>query len=193
MTLAADSQPKIATPAEYLALEEVATERHDYRDGEVVPVPGGTVNHNRIARNLCMLLPLEVEEQIYEPLIKDVKVWIPAANLYTYPDVLLIAGEPIYHQDRQDVVTNPLLIAEVLSPLTRQYDQTDRFDAYRTLPSLQEYLLIESEQFWVKQFARDDRDRWVLTDWRGEEAVLPLAAVAIAIALRDLYRRVTFA
>ncbi|MEM9264320.1 MAG: Uma2 family endonuclease [Cyanobacteria bacterium P01_F01_bin.13] len=112
--------------------------------------------------------------------------------LYTYPDVLVIQGEPVYHQNRKDTVENPHLILEVLSKSTRQYDQTDKFDAYRTLPSLQEYVMVDQYSFWVKQFAKKNQDQWVLTELTVEDAVLQIVSVNFEIRLADLYKRVKF-
>ena len=186
------AKPKLYTPAEYFAFEERAHERSEYRNGEIVPIAGGTANHNRIAGEFYKRFPTEISGQEYEVFIGDMKLWIPDIPLYTYPDVLVIQGEPIYHQNRTDTVENPHLILEVLSKSTRQYDQTDKFDAYRTLPSLQEYVMADQYSFWVKQFAKNDQNQWVLTELTGEEAVLKLVSVNFAIRLADLYKRVRF-
>ena len=186
------AKPQLYTPAEYLALEEQADERNEYRSGEVIPMAGGTANHNRIAGEFYKRFPTEIASQEYEIFIGDVKLWIPDIPLYTYPDGLVIQGEPIYHQNRNDTVENPHLILEVPSKSTRQYDQTDKFDACRTLPSLQEYVMVDQYSFWVKQFAKNDQDQWVLTELTGEDAVLQLVSVDFEIRLADLYKRVRF-
>lgn len=185
-------KPKLCTPVEYFLLEEKAEERSEYRDGDIVLMAGGTANHNRIAGEFCKRFPTAIGGQVYEAFIGDVKLWIPAFSLYTYPDVMVIKGEPVYHQDRKDTFENPHLIVEVLSKSTRQYDQTDQFDAYRSLPSLKEYVMVDQYSFWVKQFAKNDRGQWVLTELTGEDATLKLASVAFEVRLADLYRRVNF-
>ena len=186
------AKPTLYTPAEYLALEEQADEQSEYRNGEIIPMAGGTANHNRIAGEFYKRFPTEISDQEYEVFIGDMKLWISDIPLYTYPDVLVIQGDPIYHQNRKDTVENPHLILEVLSKSTRQYDQTDKFDAYRTLPSLQEYVMVDQYSFWVKQFAKNDQNQWVLTELTGEEAILKLVSVNFEIRLADLYQRVKF-
>ena len=186
------AEPQLYTPEAYLLREDDAEERSEYRDGEIVPMAGGTANHNRIAGEFYKRFPTEISGQAYEIFIGDMKLWIPAVRLYTYPDVMVIEGEPVYHQDRQDTVENPYLIVEVLSRSTRQYDQTDKFDAYRTLPSLQEYVMVDQYSVWVKQLAKNTRGQWVFTELVGEEAVLQLESVSFQIRLADLYQRVKF-
>ncbi|MEL6247773.1 MAG: Uma2 family endonuclease [Cyanobacteria bacterium J06648_16] len=186
------AKPRRYTPSEYLSLEEQAEQRSEYRNGEVVVVAGGTANHNRIAGEFFKQLPTEVGGQTYEVFIGDLKLWVPSVALYTYPDVLVIKGEPTYHQGRKDTVENPHLIVGVLSKSIRQYDQTDKFDAYRTLPSLQEYIMVDQYSFWVKQFAKNERAQWVLTELTGKDAVLQLASIGFEISLASLYRRVRF-
>ncbi len=186
------AEPKRYTPATYLEREEQAETRSEYRNGAIVPMAGGTANHNRIAGEFYKRFPTEVAGQSYEIFIGDMRLWIPAMQLYTYPDVTVIQGAPVYHQNRQDTLENPHLIVEVLSKSTRQYDQTDKFDAYRSLASLQEYILVDQYSLWVKQLAKNVRGQWVFTELLGRDAVLQLESVAFEIRLVDLYRRVQF-
>ncbi|MEL6321404.1 MAG: Uma2 family endonuclease [Cyanobacteria bacterium J06626_14] len=101
------AKPKPYTPAEYLSLEEVAEERSEYRNGEVVSMAGGTANHNRIAGEFYKQCPTAIGDQVYESFIGDVRLWIPRFSLYAYPDIMIIQGAPIYHQDRTDTVETP--------------------------------------------------------------------------------------
>ncbi|NET60181.1 MAG: Uma2 family endonuclease [Symploca sp. SIO2E6] len=186
------AKPKLYTPEAYLLREDDAAERSEYRNGEIIPMAGGTANHNRIAGDFYKQFPTEISGQAYEIFIGDMKLWIPAVELYTYPDVMVIKGEPIYHQDRQSTVENPYLIVEVLSKSTRQYDQTDKFDAYRTIPSFQEYVLVDQYSFWVKQFAKTTSEQWIFTELVGKDAILQLESVQFQIPLAHLYQRVKF-
>jgi Uma2 family endonuclease len=104
----------------------------------------------------------------------------------------VIQGEIVYHPDRRDVVENPCLILEVLSKSTQQYDQTDKFDAYRSILSLQEYVMVDQYSFWVKQFVKNDRNQWVFTELFGQEASLCLESVPLQLSLTTLYQRVQF-
>ncbi|NEO83338.1 MAG: Uma2 family endonuclease [Spirulina sp. SIO3F2] len=186
------TKSKRYSPEEYLELEEQAQARSEYRDGEIVLMAGGTVNHNRIAGAFYRAIPDEIGDQVYEGFIGDMKVWIPQKRMYPYPDVLVVAGEPAYHAGRQDIIENQLLIVEVLSKSTQQYDQTDKFDAYRTISSLQEYIMIDQYSYWVKQFVRGDRGQWIFTELIGQDAILQLGSIDFEIILKQLYQRVQF-
>lgn len=185
------------TPNQYLELEEQSDQRHEYRNGERVAMSGGTTNHNRLIVALCTYLNLALMDQDAEVFSGDVKVWIPAYQLFTYPDLMMVQGEPQYYQDRpdherQDTIENPSVVVEVLSKSTRQYDQSDKFDAYRTLDSLREYILIDQYSFWVKQFTKNSQGQWLLTEFIGEDAVLKLQTIDFELAFTDLYKRVKF-
>lgn len=119
------------TSEEYLELEENAEYKNEYRDGEIIPMTGGTTNHNKIALNFCRKFPLTVQGQDYEIYIGDVKLSIPRYRLYTYPDIIVIKGKPIYEGTGTTTITNPLLIVEVLSNLTKNYDKTDKFKLHQ--------------------------------------------------------------
>ncbi|MGB0562808.1 MAG: Uma2 family endonuclease [Spirulinaceae cyanobacterium] len=187
------AKPPILTPTEYLEREETALERHEYRNGEVIKMVGSTADHDRIAGAFYRQFPTEIDAQNYEIFIGDMKLWIPATNLYTYPDIVVITGDPVYHQNRQDAIENPSLIVEVLSKSTGQYDQTDKFDAYRSIDTLKEYVMIDQYSYWVKQFVKNDQGQWVLTERVGAEAMLRLESISFAIPFADLYKRVQFA
>lgn len=121
------TQTRYYTPEEYLELEEKAEFKNEYRDGEIVAMTGGTTNHNEIAGNLYAHLKFGLRSKNYRVYIGDVRVWIPRYRQYTYPDVMVIEGEPIYTEKGTTTVMNPSLIAEVLSPSTQNYDQGDKF------------------------------------------------------------------
>ena len=180
------------TPEEYLALEEKAVDRHEYRDGEIIPMTGGTTNHNQIALNFCRQFPLKIANQDYYIYMNDVRLWIARYRLYTYPDVMVIKGKPIYEGAGTANVTNPSIVVEVLSKSTHDYDWTDKFRYYRSIPEFQEYILIDQYQFYVAQFSKQEDGRWLFNDYEGKEAVLKLASVDFQISFQDLYQRVEF-
>jgi Uma2 family endonuclease len=175
------------TPEEYLELEEKADYKSEYHDGEIVPMTGGTTNHNELALNLAAAFKSTLKRQNYKVYIGDVRLWIPRHQLYTYPDVMLIQGQPVYHGKGTTTITNPQLIAEVLSKSTQNYDQGDKFTYYRSIPELREYLLIDQSQFRVMQYAKTDSGSWLLTETTGEAATLTLATVSFNLPFADLY------
>ncbi len=183
--------PRRYTPAEYLALEDKAESRSEYRNGEIIPMTGGTTNHNRLARNLSAWLHFAAKDtDDYENFIGDVKLWIPEEQIYTYPDVMVVAGAVEYHADRTDIICNPQVIVEVLSPSTEDYDRLGKFALYRTIPSFQEYVLINQSRIHVEHYTKQTAKRWLLQDIDAEDGQVQFASIPFAISLEDLYRKV---
>ena len=180
------------TPEEYLLLEENAEYKSEYRNGEIIAMTGVTTNHNEIAINLCAHLKFGLRGKNYRLFMGDVRVWIERPNMYTYPDLMIIEGKPIYQGSAKTVVTNPSLIVEVLSKSTQNYDRTDKFDYYRCIPEFKEYILIDQYKYSVQQFAKNSDNKWVITDYQGEDAVLKLESVDFEISFQDIYEGVEF-
>jgi Uma2 family endonuclease len=187
-----ETQKQYTTPEEYLALEEAAESKSEYRDGEIVPMTGGTTNHNRIILSFCIYLGLALRGTSYEVFTGDVRLWIPRYRTYTYPDFMVIQGEPVYHENRQDTITNPQLIVEVLSKYTKNYDRGDKFEFYRSIPEFREYITIDQYRFKVEHFAKTSEGKWVLTEYDSADSVLALSSLDFQIPLRDIYERVNF-
>ena len=178
--------------AEYLELEETAAYKNEYQDGEIVPMTGGTTDHNKIALNFAAYLKFALKGQKYNIFIGDVKLWIAQYRQATYPDVLLIEGEPIYYETGKTTVTNPRLIVEVLSKSTQNYDQGDKFLYYRSLPEFQEYILISQSRPYVMQYNKTEENKWLLTEYEGENASLSLTSVNFYLSFQEIYEGVTF-
>ncbi|MBW4644980.1 MAG: Uma2 family endonuclease [Goleter apudmare HA4340-LM2] len=180
------------TPEEYLELEAKAEYKNEYRDGEIIPMTGGTTNHHKIAGNFYKKFPLIINGQDYEVYIGDVKLSIPHDRIYTYPDVIVIKGQPVYEGTEKTIITNPSLIVEVLSNSTKNYDKTDKFKFYRSIPEFQEYIIIDQYSFAVEQFAKQTADQWIFQEYEGEEAILALKTIDFQISLREIYQRINF-
>ncbi len=180
------------TPAEYLELEEKAESKSEYINGQIFLMAGGSINHNRISGNFYVALSLALKQQNYDVFIGDVRLWIPDKQIYTYPDVMAIAGNPTYYNNRTDTITNPLIIAEVLSKSTQGYDRQAKFEDYRTIPSFQEYLLIDQTRIYVEHFAKTGEKRWELREYNAEDEATSLSSVSLQISLKDLYNKVSF-
>ncbi|CAD5944921.1 Uma2 family endonuclease [Planktothrix agardhii] len=193
---AIEKQPKTEkryyTPEEYLALEETAIDKSEYHDGEIVTMTGGTTNHNKLAGNFYKKFPLTIKEQDYEIFINDVRLWIPQTRRYVYPDIMVIQEEPIYQENNQTVVTNPLVIIEVLSNSTKNYDRGNKFFFYRSIPTFREYILIDQYSYHIEQFAKNSKSKWELTEYDSEDSVLTLESVEFQIPIRDIYQRINF-
>ncbi len=140
------ARKQIFTPAEYLALEQVATDKNEFYQGEIFAMSGGTPDHSVIAVNLTAELRQALAAKPCRVFNSDMRLSIPRSNLFTYPDVMVVCGKIQYAENRKDTITNPLVIGEVLSDSTREYDRDKKFNFYRQIPGLQEYVLIESER-----------------------------------------------
>ncbi|NOQ34470.1 MAG: Uma2 family endonuclease, partial [Methylococcaceae bacterium] len=127
---------------EYLSLEEHATERSEYYNGEIFTMAGGTPEHNQISGNLYAELNFALKKKDFRVYISDIKLWVPQKNSFLYPDVLIIKGEPELYNNSKDILLNPVVIIEVLSDSTKDYDRNEKFAQYRSLESLQEYILV---------------------------------------------------
>ena len=180
------------TAAEYLAQEPQADRKNELIQGTLFPMAGASANHNRIATNLCRLLPLENDEQTFEIFMGDMRLGVPDQATYTYPDIMVIKGEPQFQTPRQTEVLNPCLIVEILSESTANYDKTAKFQLYRTLPSLEEYILVSQQDYRLEHYTKLDDRRWLLQDITGLEASLQLSSVNLSLSLQDLYKRVSF-
>ncbi|GAB1541159.1 Uma2 family endonuclease [Scytonema sp. NUACC21] len=186
------TEKRYYTPQEYLELEEQAEFRSEYIDGEIIPMPGGTTNHNKIALNFCRKFPLTLQGQAYDIYMVDVKLWINRYRLYTYPDVMIVKGEPTYEGNNKTAIVNPMLIVEVLSKSTQAFDKTDKFKYYRSIPELQEYILIDQYSFSIEQYVKKAEGEWTFKEYEGEDAALVLNSVDLQISFRDIYERVNF-
>lgn len=180
------------TPEEYLALEEAAEYKSEYRDGVIIPMTGGTTNHNRISLNMSIALRLALKGLDCDVFMSDVRLWIPKKRTYTYPDVMVIAGKPEYYDNRKDTVMNPQAIVEVLSKSTKAYDRSDKFHSYQTIPTLQEYILIDQSQVYVEQYCKLANKRWSYTQYDEEDAALVFNFFQVEVPLVDVYEKVDF-
>ena len=188
MVIAADS--KIYTPEEYLALEADSDIRHEYLNGEIRVMAGGTTNHNEIVTNLCVALKPRLRKENYRLFTENVKVWIEKYRVYTYPDVMVIADKPIYHGKGTTTVINPCLIIEVASKSTKNYDQGDKFDFYRSLSSLQEYILVEQSRIHILQHTKTNDHQWLLTEYEEDSQEFCLSILPLSLYLSEIYEGV---
>ena len=187
-----ETPPRQYSINEYLGQEETAEYRSEYRNGEIVPMTGGSINHNRIIINLIIALTLPLREQNYQVYTSDLRLWIPCHNEYTYPDVLIIRGEPIFETGRTDTVINPSIIFEVLSKSTSSRDRGDKFTYYRSISEFQEYILIDQYQIHIEHFSKTKEGNWLLSESDDENGVLTLVSTNCQIPYHQIYERVIF-
>jgi Uma2 family endonuclease len=181
------------TIEEYLNLELASEARSEYRNGEIIPMTGGTPDHNDIAGNLYVLLKLALRGKNYRTFYTDQRLWIPERNLYTYPDVMVV-DKPLQLQiGRTDTVVNPCFIAEVLSKSTQDYDRGEKFVAYRTVESFKEYLLIDQYNIHVEHYVKTAAHQWLLSEYDDPNVTLTFSAFEFQIQVADLYETIEFA
>lgn len=187
------TQKQYYTPEEYLELEATADYKSEYIEGKIIPMADASINHNRITGNFYAELNFAFRQQDkYEVFNSDIRLWIPQRLIYTYPDVMIIADEPEFFNNRTDTITNPQVIIEVLSKSTKGYDREDKFAAYRTIPNFQEYLLIDQTRIHVEQFSKTGKKRWNLFEYDEEDENISFVTVPFEISLQNLYNKVKF-
>lgn len=182
------------TPAEYLEIEEAAEVRHEFFDGEMFAMSGGTLWHNLVKDNFAFAIRNQLGDRGCYVLTSDQRVKVDATGLYTYPDVVICCEKPQFEDDVYYSLTNPQVIIEVLSTSTETYDRGRKFGHYRTLPSLQEYLLIAQDRISIERYARqqDDPNAWTLTSVEDPAATVPLSFLGVNVAVSAIYANVEF-
>ncbi|NEO12082.1 MULTISPECIES: Uma2 family endonuclease [unclassified Moorena] len=186
------AQQNYYSPEDYLKLEETAEYKSEYRDGEIIPMTGGTTNHNQIALNIATLFKLGLKGKHYKIYIGDVRLWIPRYRQYTYPDVMVIQGEPVYTGKGTTTVMNPMLIVEVLSNSTKNYDQGDKFLYYRSISEFKEYILIEQSEYRLLQYNKTATNQWQFTEYESENSVISINSLELSVSFPDIYEGVNF-
>ncbi len=188
----AKQKPKSYTPEEYLAFERKAETRHEYLDGEIYEMAGGSKRHNGISVNLIRLLGNQLLERDCSVYGSDMRVKITSTGKYTYPDFVGVCGEEFFEDDseNEDTLLNPMLIVEVLSKSTEAYDRGAKFEYYQTIESFCEYVLITQEPFRVEQFVRKDKNVWTYFEFRKPEDVVKLNSIDCKLSLRDIYHKI---
>jgi Uma2 family endonuclease len=181
------SQPVTPLSEEqYLQIERLADSKSEFHDGQMFAMSGGTPNHSLLGNSIGALLRSQMPPGC-RTFNSDLRIKIAAARLLTYPDCSVICGELQYDGEHRDVVLNPLLIVEVLSPSTENYDRGKKFELYRTVPSFGEYLIVHQDRRHVEYHSKQDDDSWLLREHIGADATVEIARLNVKIPLSDLY------
>src|SRR6266849_2096693 len=189
--MSAQPQPRL-TPEQYLEIERAAEFRNEYYNGRMYAMSGGSHPHAIVIGNLAFALRSGLGKRpcLVTPI--DLRVRVAPTGLYTYPDVVVVCGEPRYADDQRDTLLNPILLIEVLSPSTEAYDRGFKSAQYRTLESLQEYALVSQAEPRVEVFRRQDGGHWLLSEFVGLEVACRFESVGASVALVEVYDKVTF-
>lgn len=180
------------SPEEYLEQEMAAVEKHEYYRGEVFGMRGASREHNEIYSNIFTDIGSKLKGKGCKPYGSDFRVHIPKNTLYTYPDIIIICGDPELIDEKFGTVTNPSVIFELLSHSTRNYYKGEKFTLYRDIGSLKEYILVDTERIHVEKHIRREDNSWVLTDYRSLDEFFTIETVQVSLLLKDVYDGVTF-
>ncbi len=180
------------TPEEYLERERLAEYKSEYYRGEVFAMAGASLRHGRIVRNLAGELFQQLKNKKWEVFTSDLRLRVTATGLYTYPDVVVICGEPEVADDQKDTVVNPAIVIEVLSDSTKDYDRGQKFEHYRGIPSLREYLVIAQDHPHAEHYIRQPENRWLLSETANLSDTLHLPAIDCTLPLAAIYDKVDF-
>lgn len=184
---------RLLSPEEYLAIERDTTAKHEFYRGEMFAMGGASREHNLITGNVAASIHQQIAGRPCESYQNDMRVKVASTGLYTYPDVVVTCEKPRFEDDKFDTLLNPQLIAEVLSDSTEKYDRGKKFEHYRQIESLREYLLISQDRPHVELFTRDAGGQWTLSEATGLNAAIELPAIGSRLALADVYAKVSWA
>jgi Uma2 family endonuclease len=179
------------TPQEYLAIERCAEYKSEYFDGEMFAMAGASPAHNQITLNVAGGINVQLKKRPCLVYANDMRVKVSATGLYTYPDIVALCGPPRFDDNQKDTLLNPTVIIEVLSDSTEVYDRGKKFQHYRTLESLQEYVLIAQQECRVEHYVRQPGNQWTLTETHDLSEVMQLSSIQCQLALADIYDKVS--
>lgn len=182
------------TAEQYLQLERASEMRHEFLDGLMYAMAGESRDHSSICFNLAAEIGAQIKTGKCQGFSPNMKVRAGLGGLYAYPDLMIVCDEARFHDEQGDVLLNPTVIFEVLSPSTEKYDRGEKFLRYRTqIESLRDYVLVSQDQMRIEHHHRESDGTWTLTEVRGPEDVLDLTSIESQLSLVDVYRNTTAA
>jgi len=175
------------TVAEYLEMEDAATEKHEYYQGEIFAMSGPKYQHVLVSGNLLGSLMNKLKGKPCRPLNSNMRVHIQKNTLFTYPDISIVCGDPEFLNNDEWNLLNPTVIIEVLSPSTKNYDRGDKFNLYRDIPTLKEYILVDTDTIGIEAFSINAQGRWVLKEYKNISDTLSMKSIKISVKLEVIY------
>jgi Uma2 family endonuclease len=179
------------TAEEYLALDRAAEFRSEFLNGEIIAMSGGSMRHSGLKVNLYGEVRSALRGTSCRVFDSDLRVRV-SSQMYTYPDLTVVCGKPLPADKREDILLNPTVIFEVLSPSTEYYDRGVKFRRYREIESLTDYILVDQDQIRIEQFTRGDANTWTLHDYQRADEVLVIAAIGVSLPLSSIYEGIEF-
>ena len=178
---------------DYLTMEEVSPVKHEYFDGEIFQMAGASDEHNTISLNIAAELHQQLKKRPCKVYQNDMRLYVEKEGIYTYPDVMVVCGKPeIKRYKNLDNILNPVLIVEVLSPSTADYDKGAKFEQYRTIESFNEYLLVSQDAKQITRYTKQTNGSWILMDFIGDRTEIELASIECSLTMEDIYDKVDF-
>jgi Uma2 family endonuclease len=190
---AVDYNKRRYTIEEYLEMERASDVKHEYYQGEIFAMAGASPSHNIIHSNVFIETGVQLRKKTCKPLGSDMRLHIPENTLFTYPDIAIYCGDLSTIEYNKDTVIHPTIIIEILSKSTKNYDLTTKFDLYQNIPTLKEYILIDSERIGVTSFRIDTHNRWVLEDYKTLQDTVLIPTVGVSLSMKDIYDGIQFA
>ena len=186
------AQPKPSMTEEmYLEQERHSTTKHEYYAGAVYAMAGASEQHNLIALNIAATLHAQLRGRACRAYPSDMRVKVMQTGLHTYPDFTIVCGQSQFTNPvKRDTIINPTVIIEILSPSTERYDRGMKFQHYRTMPSLQAYLLVAQDNYHIECFIRHEHKQWLFSEAIGPEAIMAMPSIQGSLALQDVYEQV---
>jgi Uma2 family endonuclease len=178
---------KILTIPEYLSWEKNAAQKHEYYQGEIFAMAGASRRHNIVFKNVFGDLAYQLKGRPCQPYGSDLRIHIPENTLFTYPDIAIICGDLLSSPEDEDTAIQPAVVIEILSPSTRDYDRGSKFKLYRDIPSLKEYILIDSESVNVEAFRLNRQGHWELEEYKKTAETLEIRTVLVSLPLQAIY------
>jgi Uma2 family endonuclease len=178
------------SPEEYLRLERLSEYKSEYVNGEIFAMTGASLKHNLVAGNIFGELRQQLKGRQCQAYVNDMRVKVSATGLYTYPDVIVVCGEPKFEDKYVDTLLNPTILVEVLSPSTERYDRIAKSSYYRTLDSLTEHLLVAQDEVRLEQYVKQANEQWLLFEYTSLDMVIELPSINCTLALSDVYDKV---
>ncbi len=186
------TKQKLYTPEQYLAKEEKAEFRNEYFDGEIFAMTDGSLNHLQITTNITVFLDSKIRKKGYRVLPNEMKVWVESTRRFYYPDVTIVCDKPKFYKDRNDTIENPKLLIEVLSKSTEATDRGEKFFAFQTLKSVEEYVLVSQDKHVVEKFTKQNDGSWKYLATIGIDSKVVFESVGESLNLSEIYDLVEF-
>lgn len=180
-------EKKYITPEEYLKFERGSDKKHEYFKGKMFAMSGASFNNNMISRNMIVILYNKLKNTEYIAFGSDMRVYVSENGLYTYPDISVFKKEVVLQDEEKDTALNPVVLFEILSKATQNYDRGGKFKLYRDIPTLEDYVLISQDDIRIEHFSRSSDERWILKELKRFDDELFLNSINVNIRMSEIF------